>query len=185
MVTAIKKYTIEDLWQLPPDAPYELWRGELVEMPTSGQDSSAVAVWLVVRVAIFVEPRDLGVVTGADGGFILFSHDGEDTVVAPDVGFVRWEKVGTRTRTKGHCPVPPDLAIEVTSPFDRPGRISEKLALYVEARVPLIWWVDLQKKVVRVSRPGKPEETLRAGDVLDGEDVLPGFRLPVADIFAI
>jgi Uma2 family endonuclease len=49
--------------------------------------------------------------------------------------------------------------------------------------VPLVWWVDRGKRIVRVHRPGQPERVLRPGDVLDGEDVLPGFRLPVADIF--
>ncbi|HKG25820.1 MAG TPA: Uma2 family endonuclease [Thermomicrobiales bacterium] len=185
MVTTTRKYTVDDLWQMPPDAPFELWRGELVEMPPSGQESSAVAMWMGREVGNHVEAYDLGIVTGADGGFLLLSHQGVDTVVAPDVGFVHWQKIGGRTLNTAHCPVPPDLAIEVTSPFDRPGRIAEKLRLYVEAGVPLVWWVDLQKRVVRVYRSGKPEQTLRAGDFLDGEDVLPGFRLAVANIFAV
>jgi Uma2 family endonuclease len=184
MITTTRKYTIDDLWQMPPDAPFELWRGELVEMPPSGIESSVVAHWIGVRISNFVEPRDLGFVSGEGGGYILFSGEGRDTVVAPDIGFVRWERLAQRRRPKGHCPVPPDLAVEVTSPFDRPGRIAEKLRLYVEAGVPLVWWVDIQKQVVRVYRPGKPDAVLRAGDVLDGEDVLPGFRLPVTDIFA-
>src|SRR5437762_777625 len=123
MVTTVRKCTIDDLWQMPSDAPYELWRGGLVEVPRPGLESSAIAIWFAVRLAAFVEPRDLGVVTGADGGYILFAHEGEETVVAPDVGFVRWQKLGVRTRTRRHCPVPPDLAIEVGSPFDEPGKI--------------------------------------------------------------
>jgi Uma2 family endonuclease len=185
MVTTTRKYTIEDLRRMPTDAPYELWRGELVEMPPSGLESSAIAFWFGRRVGNHVEQYDLGIVSGADGGYILFADEEDETVVAPDVGFVRWERLGSRTPVKTHCPIPPDLAIEVTSPFDRPGRIQEKLGLYVEAGIPLVWWVDLQKQVVRVFRPGKLAEILRAGDVLDGEEILPGFKLAVSDIFAL
>ncbi|HEY7034561.1 MAG TPA: Uma2 family endonuclease [Thermomicrobiales bacterium] len=178
-------YTIDDLWRMPADAPYELWRGELVQVPLSGMESSAIAVWIGCRVGIHVERHDLGVVTGADGGFILCSRAGEHTVVAPDVGFVRWLNLGGRTLAKTYCPVPPDLAIEVTTAFDQLGRISEKYRSYTDAGVPLVWWVDLQRRVVRVYQPGRPEEVLREGDVLDGEGVLPGFRLAVADVFAV
>jgi Uma2 family endonuclease len=185
MVATVRKYTIEDLWRMPSDAPYELWRGELVEVPPSGLESSAVAMWLGRKVGNHVERDDLGAVSGADGGYILFAQEGQHTVVAPDVGFVRWQKLGGRQRISGHCPVPPDLAIEVGSPFDKPGKTRRKIQLYIDAAVPLVWWVDLQRQVVRVYRPGRPEQVLREGDVLDGEDVLPGFRLAVADIFAV
>jgi Uma2 family endonuclease len=184
MVATVRKYTIEDLWRLPADAPYELWRGELIEVPAAGQDASAVAVWFIVRLALFVEAHGLGVVTGPDGGFILFHGNGNDTVVVPDVGFVRWERLPGRKRARKHCPVPPDFAIEVQSPSDEPGKMRAKVDLYMAAGVPLLWWVDVQKQVVRVHRPGKPVVVLREGDVLDGEDVLPGFRLAVADVFA-
>lgn len=184
VTTAARKYTIDDLWQMPSDAPHELWRGELVEVPAAGQEASAVALWFAVRLALFIEPRELGVVTGADGGYILFANEDVDTVVAPDVGFVRWQKLPERRLTKRHCPVPPDLAVEVTSPSDEPGKARAKLALYMEAGVPLVWWVDLGKAEVRVHRPGQPDLVLCSGDTLDGDDVLPGFRLAVADIFS-
>jgi Uma2 family endonuclease len=177
-----KTYTADDLWLMPEDAPYELWRGAMVEVPPTAFESSAVAVRIGARIADFVAARELGVVTGAGGGYILFAN--EQTVVAPDVGFIQWERLPGRKPTEQYCPVPPDLAIEVTSPYDEPGNLGEKLDLYLEAGVRLVWWVDLGKRVVRVHRPGKPVEVLGEGDVLDGEDVLPSFRLPVADIFA-
>jgi Uma2 family endonuclease len=184
MVTKVKKYTVDDLWQMHPDAPVELWRGELVEAPPSGGESSIVGLMIGSRMYAFVDARDLGVVTGEAGGYILFSEEGKQTVVAPDVGFVRWGRLPERRRPKLYIPVPPDLAVEVTSRFDEPGDIKTKLALYMDAGVSLVWWVDLKRQVVRIHRPDQPDRVARPGDILDGEDVLPGFQLAVADIFA-
>ena len=181
MVTT-RFYTAEDLWLMPADAPYELRRGELIEVPPSGLEASVVAAWIGRRIGNHVEERDLGLVSGADGGYILFPSG--DTVVAPDVGFVRWARLPGRERPKKHCPVPPDLAVEVMSPSDSRRDVADKLALYLAAGVPLIWWVDIARRVVRVHGSGRAVTELGEGEVLDGEDVLPGFRLPVADIFA-
>jgi Uma2 family endonuclease len=181
MATTAKRYTAEDLWLMPADAPYELRRGELVEVPPSGLESSAVALRIGRKLGDIVEDRDLGVASGEAGGYILFPD--QEPVVAPDVGFVRCERVPERKPPKQHCPVPPDLAVEVASPSDEPGKMADKLALYLEAGVPLLWWVDLGRRTGRVHRPGRPVQEWREGDALDGADVLPGFRLAVADIF--
>jgi Uma2 family endonuclease len=181
MVTT-RVYTAEDLWQLPSGAPYELRRGELAEVPPAGGEASAIAGWICSLLIAFVKPRDLGMVTTADGGYLLARDP--DTVSAPDVGFVHWERLPARSRPKGHVPVPPDLAIEVKSPSDRRGEVDDKLRAYQDAGVPLVWWVDPDRRAVRVHRLGQPSVVVYEGDVLDGENVLPGFRLPVADIFA-
>ena len=102
----------------------------------------------------------------------------------PDVAFVRWDRLPGRTRPKKYIPVPPDLALEVRSPSDEPGEIVKKLELYRRAGVPLVWWVNPATRTVDVYRNGQLVATLGEGDVLDGEDILPGFRLPVDEIFA-
>jgi Uma2 family endonuclease len=181
-IVTTKIYTAEDLFLLPPDAPYELVRGELVEVPPAGGKASAIAIWLGSMLLLFVRPRDLGIVTGEGGGYKLELDP--DTVAAPDVGFVRWEKLPDRSVPDGHIPVPPDLAVEVKSPFDRPGRVAAKLKIWTDAGVPLIWWVYADRRTVHVHRLGQPVQELGEGDILDGEDILPGFRLPVADIFS-
>ncbi|MEA2526056.1 MAG: hypothetical protein QOF73_3283 [Thermomicrobiales bacterium] len=84
---------------------------------------------------------------------------------------------------EGYCPVPPDLAAEVSSPTDEERTIADTLAEYERARVPLVWWIEPRYRRVRVHRLGKPVEMLTEGDVLDGEDVIPGFRLVVSDIY--
>lgn len=183
MVTTTKRYTAEDLWQMPNNDFLELWRGEIIELSPAGFRSAATAVRFVVRIGAFVETNDLGVVTAADGGFILIPSG--NTVVAPDVAFLKWDRIPGRKITEKFSPVPPDLAIEVTSPYDKPGQMKRKRAFYMEAGVPLVWWADPERQTVLVHRPGRPVESLGIGDVLDGEDVLPGFRLPVADVLAI
>src|SRR5688572_12434139 len=98
MVTTTKLYTAEELAQMPTDQPWELWEGELRKVPGAGQEASVLAFVIGLRVYSFVTAHDLGVVTGADGTYIL--ERDPDVVVVPDVGFVRWERLPGRTRWK-------------------------------------------------------------------------------------
>lgn len=182
MVATTNTYSVDDLLKMPNGENFELWHGELVEVSPSSINSSAIALWIAVRISLFVESRNLGFVSGENGGYLLFPN--RDTVVAPDVGFVRWERLADRRRPKGFCGVAPDLAVEVTSPSDEPGEITRKLSLYMEAGVPLVWWFYPDRRIVNVHRPGQITRTLREGDILSGEDVLKGFELKVSEVFA-
>ncbi|MEA2514875.1 MAG: hypothetical protein QOJ59_4364 [Thermomicrobiales bacterium] len=181
MVTTTKLYTIDDLMAIPTDEPWELWEGELRKVPGAGGEASDIAGEILVRVRHHVKPREIGLAIGADGTYIL--HHDPPTVVVPDVAFVSWEQLPGRVRPDGYIPVPPDLAVEVRSPTDRPGDIAAKLARYRRADVPLIWWVDPKRRMVTVYRHGELTAELGEGETLDGEDVLPGFTLPVSAIF--
>jgi Uma2 family endonuclease len=181
MSTTTRLYTIDDLMAMPTDEPWELWAGELQKVGGAGGEASDIASEILIRVRPFVKARNLGMAIGADGTYVL-SHDAP-TVVVPDMAFVRWDRLPGRVRPKGYIPVPPDLAVEVRSPNDRPGAIDAKLALYRAAGVPLIWWVDPSRRKVRVYRHGELAVELSDGDVLDGEGILPGFTLPVSEIF--
>lgn len=79
--------------------------------------------------------------------------------------------------------IAPDLAVEVLSPSDRPRAMLEKLNEYVDVGSRLVWVVDPNRKVVTVYRPGVEPERLESGDVLRGDDVLPGFELSLAKLF--
>lgn len=182
MSATTRLYTAEDLWHMPTDEPWELWEGALQKVPGAGMEASALALVIGSLMLPFVRSSKLGVLTTADGAFILARDP--DTVVVPDVAFVRWDRLPDRRRPKGYAPVPPDLAVEIRSPTDRPGKIAEKLERYRRAGVPLVWWVDPSRRTVEVHRHGQLIAELREGDELDGEDVLPGFRLPVSEIFA-
>jgi Uma2 family endonuclease len=78
----------------------------------------------------------------------------------------------------------PDLAVEVLSPDEGPTAVQDKVAEYLAAGVPLVWVCDPAREAVTVHQPGQPPRVLGAADVLTGEDVLPGFRLPLAELWA-
>ncbi|HEY7031642.1 MAG TPA: Uma2 family endonuclease [Thermomicrobiales bacterium] len=181
MSTTTRLYSIDDLMAMPTDQPWELWEGELQKVPGAGGKVSELAGLIYVLLWHFVKPRNLGMLTTADGSYIL-SHD-PPTVVVPDVAFVSWASMPAGAPADGYIPVRPDLAVEVRSPSERPGGINAKLARYRHAGVPLVWWVDPKRRTVRVYRHGELAAELGDGEVLDGEDVLPGFTLPVSDLF--
>jgi Uma2 family endonuclease len=173
--------SVEAFMALTTDQPWEVWEGELREVPGAGFDASALAGWIYHLLISFVQPRQLGILTNADGSYIL-SHN-PLTIVVPDVAFVRAERIPPGPRPTGYAPFAPDLAVEVRSPTDRRADIEAKLERYRTAGVPLVWWVDPRQRTVSVYRDGTFVAELRANDVLDGEHILPGFRLPVSEIF--
>ena len=182
MATTTKLLTAEDLMRMPTDEPWELWEGVLRKVPGAGGVASGLASWIAALLSYFVRPRNLGWVTGADGTYIILSDP--QTIVVPDAAFVRWDRLPGRVVPEGYIPVPPDLAVEVISPSDEPRKMAEKRELYRKAGVPLVWWVDPKRRTVAVYRQGSLVAELGEGDALDGEDVLPGLRLPVAELFA-
>jgi len=110
-------------------------------------------------------------------------RDRPDTVRAPDVGFVRAERIPA-TLTTGFFQGPPDLAVEVISPNDRAGDLLAKVQDWLGAGCRVVWVVDPGTRTVSVYRGAKQVTILTIADELTGEDVVPEFRLPVAEIFA-
>jgi Uma2 family endonuclease len=107
----------EELLHLPDDGfRYELVRGELKKMPPAGHEHGDVAMRFGWRLAQHVELHDLGKVFAAETGFLLSTQP--DTVRAPDVAFVRKERVEQVSKKGGYWPGAPDLVIEVISPGD-------------------------------------------------------------------
>ena len=103
-------------------------------------------------------------------------------VVIPDVAWVRpgprWAAALAGRALDG----PPDLAAEVVSPNDTRPEVRTKVQWYLAAGCPLVWVVDPQRRTAAVYRPGAPARPLTAADAVEGADVLPGFRLPLADL---
>jgi Uma2 family endonuclease len=158
----------------------ELLRGELVMMSPSGAEHGAIAVRIAASLQSFVRERRMGTVIGADGGFQI-AHD-PDTVRAPDVGFVCADRVRGGL-TRGFFPGAPDLAVEVVSPSDRASEVLAKTRDWLAAGCRAVWVVDPAERTVSIHDNCGQVRTLGVSDELTGSDVVPGFRLPVAEIF--
>jgi Uma2 family endonuclease len=172
--------TADDLLRMNlPDKRTELIRGRLVVREPAGYQHGEVALRLAQVMANFVEANDLGRVLAAETGFKLTSNP--DTVRAPDVAFVRKERLPTPS-PRGYAPFAPDLAVEVLSPDDRPGEVLAKVADWLNAGVLLVWVVDPIRRIARVYRADGSEVVLQPSAQLDGEAVLPGFTCPLETV---
>jgi Uma2 family endonuclease len=177
-----KLMTADDLWLLEPEPGfrYELIEGVLHKMPAGGARHGKIGFDAGRRLGNFVAEHDLGWCFTSETGFVLF-HD-PDEVVMPDVAFVRTDRLPPADH-EGYLQVPPDLVIEVVSPSDRPAEVRQKAARYLEAGVSLLWLVEPKHRGVTVFRPGRPAVFRNEAEMLDGEDVVPGFRLPIVELF--
>jgi len=180
-------YSAEDLWVLSHATEYseqrlELIEGVLVVMSPAGGKHGGLAFELAFAVGGFVKEHDLGYVTAAETGYILFKnpHRG-DTVLAPDVGYVRADRLPDGLPDQ-YIPLAPDLAIEVVSPNDTASEIHDKVTTYLKYGTRLIWVFYPTSKTVAVHTQAG-SHTVDADGVLDGGEVLPGFTLKVSQIF--
>jgi Uma2 family endonuclease len=180
-MTATQLVTAKELYQMGSNAPYELIEGVLRKVSSSSSKTSVIGMRIGSAILRYADDQRLGYVSGSGGGSFLTPDPA--TVVAPDVGFVQRVRFPDGLPDRGFCPVPPDLAVEVISPSDRKADIAQKQALYAKAGVPLVWWVDPDRKTVTVHRLGQAPEIIETTGVLDGGDVLPGFELKLHSIF--
>lgn len=162
-----------------PDKRVELVRGVLVVREPPGGRHGRIAMNVAVELANYVRARDLGAVYAAATGFTLARHP--DTVRAPDVAFVRRERLPAADPI-GYPDLAPDLVVEVLSPGDRPGETLSKVADWLSAGTRLVWVVDPERRVARVYRQDGTEAIVAADQPLVGEDVLPGFTCPLSTI---
>jgi Uma2 family endonuclease len=172
--------TAEELSHLNlPGKRTELVKGILRVREPAGYRHGEVAMSLAAAMHAFVRARHLGRVLAAETGFKLSSDP--DTVRAPDVAFVRADRIPVPAPL-GFPAIAPDLAVEVLSPDDRPGEVLEKVGDWLNAGVRLVWVVDPGRRLARVYRPDGSETALAEHDALDGEDVLPGFSCPLTEV---
>lgn len=181
MVTT-KLATAEDLWALPDDSfhKYELIRGEIREMSPAGRGHGRIAGRMAAPL-FELQGDGIGEVLIADTGYFL--EHGPDTVLAPDAAFVLREDLRPLEDERGFSGPVPALVVEVVSPSESMREVLEKVDIYRRAGVRLIWVAFPRSKTVLVDGAGRERQTFAIDDVLDGGDVLPGLRLPVADIF--
>lgn len=163
---------------------YELVEGRLVRMSPTSDEHFYIMDNLHPVLRAFVKAHQLGIVTYPDNGFLISSAGNPETIVAPDIAFVRAERIPPRS--KKYLAVAPDLVVEIASPTQYRPEMAEKARLYLRSGVRLVWVVWPGDRQVDVWRPGSdvPVATLGESDALDGLDVLPGFTHAVANLFA-
>ena len=179
-MTATTLITAQDLWDMPevPGSRLELVNGVLVEMPTASLYHNLIAFLIGRLIESFASERDLGY-TFVDGVSFVLRRDPDD-VRGPDVSFLAKHRVTSIDMLLRPWDGAPDLAVEIISPNDRAADIHDKISAYQVAGTRLIWivWPDARSITVYDARGTIGE--LRAGDILDGGDVLPGLSIDVA-----
>jgi len=173
--------TAEELLHLSiPNKRVELVRGVLVVREPPGGRHGRIAMNLAFELLNHVRAHDLGVVYAAETGFALARAP--DTVRAPDVAFIRRDRLPTPEPT-GFPDLAPDLVVEILSPGDRAGEVLAKVADWLSAGTRLVWVIDPDRRLARVYRQDGTEQMVAENQALEGEDVVPGFSCRVSMIF--
>lgn len=186
MAVQQQTYTVEEFLEIAQQPEYEntrleLLEGELIVMPPSSPLNSEIAGLIVYFFNAYVLPRKLGRVTVTDGGYRI----GPRTTLVPDVAFTLYARdldfLGTVVEGA------PDIAVEVISPCESAQDVRDKVWAYLRAGTRLVWAVYPKIKMVDVYHLAAENQLevkqLTIDDTLDGGEVLPGFTLPVKDIF--
>ena len=173
--------TAEALFALGDIGRAELVRGEVRQMSPTGYEHGFVECNIGAALRAFVRERKLGrVFTGEVG---IFIQRDPDTVRGADVAYLSQERL-SRLRSKSYLDVAPELVVEVLSPDDRWSDVTDKLSEYFGIGVEIVWVADPKKRRVHVYRSLTSVEIVGEEDLLSGGDVLSGFSLPVAEVFA-
>ena len=174
--------TAEELLGKPEDGfRYELVEGEARRMAPAGNVHGYIAANFLGPLQRHARDNGLGRVYAAETGFKLSSSP--DTVRAPDVAFVSQTRLDEVGEVPGYWPGAPDLAVEVVSPSDTHAEVTEKSLSWLGAGCRMVLAVDPSQRAVTVYRSREDIRILTLEDAIDGADVVPGFGLPVAELF--
>jgi Uma2 family endonuclease len=172
----------DDLAHLPDGESFELIDGRPVEKHM-GAESDRIALRLGGKLDLFCTEHAGGYAFGSQTGYRCFP-DRPRLVRKPDASVLVRGRLPGEQIPKGDIAVAPDLAVEVISPNDTYEEVEVKVIEYLKAGVRLVWVISPEAKTILVRRPNKTSTALDVTDTLSGEDVLPGFTCPVADLFA-
>jgi Uma2 family endonuclease len=180
-VTEESVVTADDLLMMPEmGTRRELVRGEVREMAPPGEEHSEIAAELARLLGNHVRPHALGRVY-VELGFRIASDP--DTVLAPDVSFVVAERIAAGPRNPGYRSGAPDLAVEILSPGDSFDEVEEKVFEWLAAGCRMVVVVNPRRRTATVYRSPSDFVRLTETDVLDGGDVVPGWTLPLRELF--
>jgi len=175
--------TLQDLEMLQtehPDYQMELVAGEVIIMSPSGLESDEVAAFIIAQLSNWVRPRNLGRVTASSAGFRLPNATGD--VRAPDAAFIRAERL--RRTTENYVELVPDLIFEVKSKNDSLTKLRQKIQEFLNLGTQVGVLVDPRTRTMEVYRPDGTKIVLQDGDKLEVSELLPGWELAVADVWA-
>ncbi|ERT06906.1 restriction endonuclease family protein [Lyngbya aestuarii BL J] len=175
--------TVKDLEKLQaehPDYRMELVSGEIIFMSPSGLESEEVGIEIAAQLRNWVRPRKLGRVLGSSAGFRLPNKD--EDIRAPDVSLILAERL-PRT-TEDYAELVPDLMFEVKSKTDKVSKLRQKIQQFLEFGTKVGVLVDPRTRTLEVYRLNVDKIILRDGDVLEVPELLPGWELPIEEIWA-
>lgn len=173
--------TGEDLLGMGDLGPSELVEGRIVPMSPTGVPHAGYEGNFFEHLKAFVRPRKLGKVLVGEVG--IYTHRNPDTVRGADVVFISNERYAQRKQKRGYLDVAPELVVEIMSPDDRWSEVMEKLREYFAIGVKLVWVADPDARIVYAYRSLTDVREFTDRETLIGDNVLPGFSVPVADLF--
>lgn len=159
---------------------YELIDGEPREK-YMGAESEEIAAEMPHRFRLFIKGKRLGRIGSSNTGYMCFP-EGFRKLRKPDTSFVRLEHLPEGRFPKGHCTFPPDIAVEVVSPVEPSEETMQKVQDFISVETPLVWVIYPETRIAMVFRKDGSSTRVGASDDLDGEDVLPGFRVKLSDV---
>jgi Uma2 family endonuclease len=163
------------------DKHFELIDGEIIEVAPSSDRNSNIAGKFFRYFDEYLDDNPIGFVTGADGGYTMYDGD----IYEPDAAFISKERqpefVGK------HSPIAPDIAVEVISESNTAPKLRKRIKKYLDSGTRMVIAVYPDEEIMAVHRQNpdgtETTRTLKIDQVFDGEDVLPGFKLPVRKVF--
>ena len=181
--TPPKVWTEEGLQPLPDDGfNHEVVDGELVFHSKDSFYRASICGRSLFALETFSRQRRLGVALGANTGFWMFNRNCR----APDVSFIpkaRLKRLKSSPTAKTFFPGVPDLAVEVLSPNNSRSEMNERLRDFFSSGTQIVWLIDPETSCVEICRSLPQRRLIGPDGELDGEDLLPGFRYPINDLF--
>jgi Uma2 family endonuclease len=172
--------SVEQFLKLPEiKPPLEFVCGRVIQKCASGMSHSTIRSNLAGCILEYAKRRKLG-----HAFFSLrYTFGGESRV--PDVSFIARDRFprDKRGRLAEDVMVAPDLAVEILHPGQTTKELTSKLIRSINQGVRLGWLIQPRKEQVTIYKPGRPVKVLRSGEILEGDDVLPGFGLPLDEMF--
>ena len=180
-VVAERLITAEEFLCMEENEGAELVDGR-IEEKEMGDASAWIGGRLFARMSVLAEDNDLGTVGGMEFGIQCWP-DHPNRVRKPDVLFYRRGRLPNGL-AEGWEKTAPDLVVEVVSPNDKVAPVERKLREYREAGIPLIWVIHPDSGTAQVLGANLARTEIGRDGVLDGGDILPGFKLKLSDLFA-